>query len=115
MTVYPPHSLYTPYHTGRAAARLQPLAEERGENVLALSLQWVYAREAVTSVILGFSSPDQLRQNLDALEQAPGAPLPEEELDQVWRTLTGNRFSYHRGKEIARGGTPRPGYRWYSG
>lgn len=82
---------------GQAVERLQALAEERGENVLALSLQWLYAREAVTSVILGFSSPDQLRQNLDALEQAPGAPLPEEELDQVWRTLTGNRFSYHRG------------------
>ena len=80
----------------QAVERLQALAQERGQDVLALSLQWLYAREAVTSVILGFSSPDQLRQNLDVLECSPQAPLPEEALDQVWQTLTGNRFSYHR-------------------
>ena len=79
-----------------AVEQLQSLAEERGESVLALSLRWLWAQEAVTSIILGFSSVDQLRQNLDLLDNIPQAPLPEEALARVWRTLTGNRFSYHR-------------------
>ena len=78
-----------------AADRIQELAEARGQTVLGLSLQWLCARPEVTSVILGFSSPSQLAENLDALERAPAAPLPETELLALWEDLTGRRFPAH--------------------
>lgn len=79
-----------------AVGRLQTLAEQRGQTVLGLALQWLWAQPKVTSVILGFSRPSQLEQNLDLLENAPAAPLPEEALGEIWRDLTGNRFPAHK-------------------
>ena len=79
----------------QAVERIQAMAQAREQSVLALSLQWLQAQPDVTSIILGFSSTAQLQQNLDALEQKPQAPLPEDELLQVWQTITGNRYSYH--------------------
>ena len=79
-----------------AVERIQTLAEQRGQTVLGLSLQWLWAQPGVTSVILGFSRLGQLEQNLDLLENAPVAPLPEEELSKIWRDLTGNRFPTHK-------------------
>ena len=76
--------------------RIQALAEQRGQTVLGLSLQWLWAQPKVTSVILGFSRIGQLEQNLDLLENAPAVPLPEEELGNIWRDLTGNRFPTHK-------------------
>ena len=80
----------------QAVERIRALAEARGQSVLALSLQWLLARETVGAVILGFSRMEQLRENLAAVAQAPPAPLPEEELRAVWEDLTSSRFSYIR-------------------
>ena len=77
-----------------AVQAIEELAQ-RGQTVLGLALQWLYQRSEVTSVILGYSSLSQLEQNLDLLENAPSAPLPEEALQQIWKELTGSRFPYH--------------------
>lgn len=78
-----------------AVSRVEALAQQRGQTVLGLALQWLYEQPEVTSVILGFSRPSQLEQNLDTLAAAPSAPLPEEALREVWNTLTGHRFPSH--------------------
>ncbi len=77
-----------------ALAELERLAGEGGFTLLSLSLKWLLARAEVSSIILGFSRPEQLTQNIEAIESAPDA-LPEKELAELWRQLTGARFSYH--------------------
>lgn len=79
----------------QAVQAIEELAQQRGQTVLGLALQWLYQQPEVTSVILGFSRLSQLEQNLDLLENAPAVPLPEEALLEVWKDLTGNRFPYH--------------------
>lgn len=79
----------------QAVTRIQELAQQRGQTVLALALQWLYSQPEVTSIILGFSRLSQLEQNLTTLEMIPEDPLPEAELLEVWKVLTGNRFPYH--------------------
>lgn len=51
--------------------RLNAIAEERGEALATMALAWVLHHEAVTSVIIGASSPEQLRRNLDCLGSQP--------------------------------------------
>jgi aryl-alcohol dehydrogenase (NADP+) len=77
-----------------ALSRLEALAKEGGFTLLSLSLKWLLAREEVSSIILGFSRPEQLEQNIDAVE-TPGGELPEKELAELWRELSGARFNYH--------------------
>lgn len=78
-----------------ALHEMEALAAQGGFTLLSLSLKWLYAKPEVSSIILGFSRPEQLAQNLEAIETAPDA-LPEKELDAIWRGLTGARYSYHR-------------------
>lgn len=53
--------------------KLNALAMERGESLAAMALAWVLQNPKVTSVIIGASSPEQLRHNLAALS----SPLVE--------------------------------------
>ena len=46
---------------------LNAIAEERGEALATMALAWILHHEAVTSVIIGASSPEQLRRNLACL------------------------------------------------
>ncbi len=46
---------------------LNDLAAQRGESLSAMALSWVLHHKEVTSVIIGASSPQQLRSNLAAL------------------------------------------------
>jgi len=43
-------------------------AKERGHNVLELAFAWLLAEPIVASVIAGASSPEQVKQNVDAVE-----------------------------------------------
>lgn len=61
-----------------------------------MSLKWLLASENVTSVIVGFSRLEQLQQNLAWVERESEQPLPMEQIDAVWKTLNGNRYSYHQ-------------------
>ncbi|RMG46846.1 MAG: voltage-dependent potassium channel subunit beta [Acidobacteria bacterium] len=51
--------------------RLKPIAEELGCSLAVLALAWCLVNRNVSTVIMGASRPDQLRENLQALEIAP--------------------------------------------
>jgi len=47
-------------------AALQTFCKKRGRNILELALSWLLMRPTVSSVIAGASSPEQLKQNVEA-------------------------------------------------
>ena len=59
---------------------LNEIAAQRGESLATMALAWVLQQKGVTSVIVGASSPEQLRSNLKAMESAP---FSTEELEQI--------------------------------
>ena len=79
-----------------AVEELNRIAEASGYNMIEMSLKWLLASENVTSVIVGFSRLEQLQQNLAWVERESEQPLPMEQIDAVWKTLNGNRYSYHQ-------------------
>ena len=79
-----------------AVERLNEIAAATGYNMIEMSLKWLLASETLTSVIVGFSRMEQLRQNLDLVERESAQPLPVEQIDAVWESLLGKRFSYHQ-------------------
>ena len=60
--------------------QLNDLAAERGETLACMALKWVIKDDAVTGVLIGASQPEQILENLKALE---GAPLSAEELKKI--------------------------------
>ena len=53
---------------------------ERGQTLAQLALQWVLRDETVTSALIGASRPEQIRENVKALD----APLlTEAELQRI--------------------------------
>jgi L-glyceraldehyde 3-phosphate reductase len=59
---------------------LNKIAEERGQKLAQLALQWAIRDSRVTSAVIGASSVEQLDTNLDALD---GPPLTAEELARI--------------------------------
>ena len=59
---------------------LKTVAEERGQTLAQLALQWVLRDEVGTSALIGASRPEQIRENVKALD-AP--PLTEVELERI--------------------------------
>lgn len=59
---------------------LNQLAGERGESLAQMALAWVLRREEVTSVLVGASTPAQIKDNLGVLRTAP---LTDEELKKI--------------------------------
>jgi L-glyceraldehyde 3-phosphate reductase len=57
--------------------RLNEVAEQRGQKLAQLALQWVLRDRRVTSAVIGASSVEQLDTNLDALQ---GPPLTDAEI-----------------------------------
>jgi L-glyceraldehyde 3-phosphate reductase len=51
--------------------RLAAIAEDRGQKLAQLALQWVLRDRRVTSAVIGASSVEQLDMNLDALAAPP--------------------------------------------
>ena len=60
--------------------RLNEIAQERGQKLAQLALQWALRDPRVTSAVIGASSVEQLDTNLDALD---GPPLTSEELAAI--------------------------------
>lgn len=48
--------------------KLADLAAERGQTLAQMALSWVYAKEGVTSVLIGASKPEQILENLKMQE-----------------------------------------------
>ena len=59
---------------------LQSIADDRGQSLAQLALQWVLRHEQVTSALIGASSVAQLDDNLDALD---GPALDDETLARI--------------------------------
>jgi len=66
------------------ADRLEPIARARGQTLAQLALAWVLRDARVTSALIGVSRPEQLRENVAALERRAFAP---EELTAIERAL----------------------------
>jgi L-glyceraldehyde 3-phosphate reductase len=60
--------------------RLNEIAQQRGQKLAQLALQWALRDKRVTSAVIGASSVEQLDTNLDALD---GPPITEEELAAI--------------------------------
>jgi len=61
-------------------ARLNEIAHARGQSLAQLALQWVLRDEVVTSALIGASRPEQVIENVAALQFAP---LSAEELAAI--------------------------------
>lgn len=59
---------------------LNEIARERGQTLAEMALFWVYSREGVTSVLIGASRPEQIKENLNMVNSAP---FTEEELEKI--------------------------------
>lgn len=59
---------------------LNDIARERGESLAGMALAWILRQKAVTSVLIGASKPEQIKDNLKA---ADAAPFTEEELKRI--------------------------------
>lgn len=72
------HGFLKPEHVTDQVMRriraLNSIASQRGQTLAQLALSWVLARPAVTSVLIGASSLDQIRENVSALKNKPIAP-----------------------------------------
>ncbi len=51
--------------------KLNGLAAERGQTLAEMALAWLLQDEAVTSVLIGASRPEQIKTNLKAMDAAP--------------------------------------------
>ena len=60
--------------------RLNEIAEERGQTLAEMALAWVLKDDAVTSVLIGASKPEQILDNIKALENTS---FTEEELKRI--------------------------------
>jgi aryl-alcohol dehydrogenase-like predicted oxidoreductase len=79
-----------------AVDQLKEAAADNGRSLISLALNWLLNHTQISGVILGASSLDHLRQNLDSLEDGP---LPAEALevcDRVWADLRGVTPQYNR-------------------
>ena len=62
------------------AAKLNEIAQRRGESLAQMALQWVLRRPVVTSALIGASRPEQITENVHALDFPR---LTEAELAQI--------------------------------
>jgi L-glyceraldehyde 3-phosphate reductase len=60
--------------------KLNEIALERGQTLAQMALSWVYAKEGITSVLIGASKPEQIIENLKMTENTS---FTKEELDKI--------------------------------
>ena len=60
--------------------KLDSLAKERGQTLAQMALSWIYSKEGVTSVLIGASKSEQIRENLKMTENVS---FTKEELDKI--------------------------------
>lgn len=62
---------------------LQKIAESRGQEISQLAIAWLLRHDVVTSVLIGASSVEQLKQNLVSLEQIEFSPQELEKIENI--------------------------------
>lgn len=60
--------------------KLNQIAQRRGQSLAQMALAWVYAKEGITSVLIGASKPEQILENLKMTENTA---FTKEELDEI--------------------------------
>jgi len=68
------------------ASKLNEIAQARGQSLAQMALQWVLRDDVVTSALIGASRPEQITENVRALD---AAPLTGEELSAIDAILEG--------------------------
>lgn len=63
--------------------RLNSLAQTRGESLAQMALAWLLQNKAVTSVLIGASSPAQILNNLGCLQSAPFTAEQLRQIDEI--------------------------------
>ena len=64
----------------KKAIKLNEIAKERGQTLAQMALSWVYAKEGVTSVLIGASKPQQIVENI---KMTDNATFTKEELELI--------------------------------
>lgn len=82
--------------TFQAVDQLSAIANDLGRPLLELAFAWLLHHSQADVVILGASSPAQLRQNLEASASGPIPPEFLAKIDDVWRELHGPVPNYNR-------------------
>ena len=78
-----------------AVERLKGLAEKNGLTLPQFAMAWILNNKAITSVLSGVTTVQQLEENLKAVE----VTIPEEDLkvcDEVWQMFSPPRYMYGR-------------------
>ena len=61
-------------------SKLDAIAKQRGQTLAQMALAWVYSREGITSVLIGASKPEQIKENL---KMTDNLTFTKEELDAI--------------------------------
>ncbi|HVJ85913.1 MAG TPA: aldo/keto reductase [Caulifigura sp.] len=84
------------WHAENFAAVERLKAAAGGRSLVSVALAWVLNHTAVDCVILGASSLEQLRQNLDAAESGPLSAELLAACEEIWPALRGVAPAYQR-------------------
>lgn len=63
--------------------KLNEMAKGRGQTLAQMALSWVYSHKGVTSVLIGASKPEQIRQNLKMLDNIDFTKEEYEQIDSI--------------------------------
>lgn len=63
--------------------KLDKIAKSRGQTLAQMALAWVYAREGITSVLIGASKPEQILENLKMTENLAFTQSELDEIDRI--------------------------------
>lgn len=63
--------------------KLDEIAKQRGQTLAQMALSWVYAKEEVTSVLIGASKPEQIIENLKMSENTSFTKEELAEIDEI--------------------------------
>lgn len=79
-----------------AVEKLTKLAEENGMALLELAIRWCLSQPVVTSVLLGMSHIEQVKQNLLYAEADPLPASVLQQCDEIWNEISDTRAGYSR-------------------
>lgn len=63
--------------------KLNEIAKKRGQSLAQMALAWVYSHEGITSVLIGASSKEQIKDNVKMLENTSFTKEELKEIDQI--------------------------------
>jgi len=63
--------------------RLNTVAQKRGQTLSQMALSWVYSREGITSVLIGASKPEQIKENIKMIQCQNFSKEELEEIDRI--------------------------------